>query len=881
MDRCRFLAASVLVAVLAIVLPDAAAGQYGTFDFNDGTAQGWWLDGAYDENGNGPFSSAFTFSWWDMVNYPNIPFNDPSGDGNGSVMLFTSGGHGINNPSGTWWIMQFHSPDLSGSSTWQGATGYSVELADAMSVGGTLYCNLYVKVYDYDQGHDRYFYNGTAQPMQHYQTQAWNYFSFDDWSAIPGFPTNYTVKEVFVNIWGLMTDLVEGAVFLDEVVPVSNPPVLSVTPTVLDFGTTLTNLDFYISNIGGGSLNWSVAESPDKPWITSVWPADGTNDATVTVTVDRTFLVGDSDSGTLSVTSNGGDQDVTVLIERESYVNVTAPQAGEDWPIGSTRHIQWTSSGTSGFVMIEISRDGGSIWTTVEGSTADDGDYVWTVTGPASNNCVIRVTDTDGSPSGTSGTFSISEQPYVTVTSPSTGDDWQIGTQQHIQWSSSGTSGSVAIEISRDGGGTWSTIESSTTDDGDHPWTVTGPPSTNCVVRVSDTDGDPSGTSGVFTISQESFVTVTSPQAGDDWPIGSNQDIQWSSSGTSGTVAIEISRDGGVTWETIESSTADDGDHTWTVTGPASADCAVKVSDTDGDPSGTSGTFTVSEQPYIMVTAPEAGTEWTIGETEQIQWTSSGTSGLVAIEISRDGGGTWSTIESSIGDEGDYPWIVTGPASPSCQIRVTDVDGTPSGMSGTFSISEAAYITVIAPPNGAEWQIGTANSILWASVGTSGTVEIALSRDAGATWATVEPSTSDDGDYVWTVTGPTSESCVVRIRDGDGSPEGLSGTFTIFSTAADDPVLPGRLALDLPGPNPSSGPVAVLCAIPEASNVALGVFDTQGRLHEWLHRGWLPAGRHLFHWDAGVEGRLSAPGRYVLRLETCGDVVSRAVTLVR
>ena len=222
--RTSTLPIACLVITLTVTLSArSGAASYSTFDFNDGTAQGWWLDGAYDENGNGPFSSFFTFSWWDMVTYPNIPFNDPAGDNNGSAMLFTSGGHGINNPAGTWWIMQLHSPDLSGSSTWQGATGYSVQLADAMSVWGTLYCNLYVRVYDHDQGTDRYFYNGTAQPMQHYQTQAWNYFSFDDWSAISGFPVNYTVKEVFVNIWGLMTGGIDGAVFLDEVVPVSNP----------------------------------------------------------------------------------------------------------------------------------------------------------------------------------------------------------------------------------------------------------------------------------------------------------------------------------------------------------------------------------------------------------------------------------------------------------------------------------------------------------------------------------------------------------------------------------------------------------------------------------------------------------------------------------
>jgi len=372
--------------------------QYGTFDFNDGSVQGWWFDGAYDEDGDGPFSNDFTFSWFDNVDYPTIPFNDPAGNNKGSLMMYTGGGHGINNPSATWWIMQFHSPDLSSSSTWQTATGFSVQIADAMSLGGTLYANLYIRVYDIDQSQDRYFYSGSAQPLQHYQTQSWNYLTFD-WSGIPGFPANYTVREIFVNIWGVMSDLIEGGVFLDQVEPLSNPPVLSVYPLVLDFGTTITDLDFNIINVGGGTLNWNVYETPDKPWIVSISPSNGSNNATIAVSVDRSFLSGESDSGTLWVSSNGGDAYISVLIEQEPYISVISPATDDNWQIGSEQHIQWMSSGTSGSVSIEISRNGGGSWSIIASSTSDDGDYSWIVTDPPSTECMIRITDTDGSPS--------------------------------------------------------------------------------------------------------------------------------------------------------------------------------------------------------------------------------------------------------------------------------------------------------------------------------------------------------------------------------------------------------------------------------------------------------------------------------------------------
>lgn len=95
-------------------------------------------------------------------------------------------------------------------------------------------------------------------------------------------------------------------------------PILDVSPTTLDFGATQPSLTFQISNTGDGSLTWNVAENPDKPWITSISPTSGTGNATVTVTVDRNQLTGTSDTGTLLVSSNAGNQNVAVTISRQA-----------------------------------------------------------------------------------------------------------------------------------------------------------------------------------------------------------------------------------------------------------------------------------------------------------------------------------------------------------------------------------------------------------------------------------------------------------------------------------------------------------------------------------------------------------------------------------
>ncbi|MBN1351134.1 hypothetical protein JXJ21_17065 [candidate division KSB1 bacterium] len=92
----------------------------------------------------------------------------------------------------------------------------------------------------------------------------------------------------------------------------SPTPLLAVDPATLDFGATLSSLNFQITNQGGGTLTWQVAENPDKSWMTSVSPSSGTNNATVTVNVNRSGLNPGAYSGNLSVTSNGGNQNITI-----------------------------------------------------------------------------------------------------------------------------------------------------------------------------------------------------------------------------------------------------------------------------------------------------------------------------------------------------------------------------------------------------------------------------------------------------------------------------------------------------------------------------------------------------------------------------------------
>jgi hypothetical protein len=71
-------------------------------------------------------------------------------------------------------------------------------------------------------------------------------------------------------------------------------------------------------------------------------------------------------------------------------VTVTSPNSGQVWPIDSIRRIEWTST-VAGNVQIELSRDGGTSWTTLFASLENDGAQNWTVTGPTTSRARIRL----------------------------------------------------------------------------------------------------------------------------------------------------------------------------------------------------------------------------------------------------------------------------------------------------------------------------------------------------------------------------------------------------------------------------------------------------------------------------------------------------------
>jgi hypothetical protein len=444
-------------------------------------------------------------------------------------------------------------------------------------------------------------------------------------------------------------------------------------------------------------------------------------------------------------------------------ITLTSPNGGENWAVGSTQSITWSSVGIAGNVNILISRSGGTSWTAILSNTPNDGTQTLILTGPATNLARVKVVSAS-SPT----VFDISNTNFnivqsLTVTSPNGGENWAVGSTQNITWSSVGVTGTVNILISRNGGTIWSTLVSNTPNDGSQPWKVTEPANAQSRIKIASVV-----TPTIFDTSNANFnivqsIAVTAPNDGENWIVGSTQNITWTSIGITGNVKILVSRNGGTAWTTIISNTPNDGTQTWTVSGHATVKARIKVVSVSSPSVFDTSNANFSIVQSITVISPNGGENWPFGSTQNITWSSVGITGHVNILISRNGGSIWTALISNTSNDGTHSWTVTGPTTTQARIKVVSVSS-PT----VFDISNANFgivqsITVTSPNGGESWAIGSGQNITWSSVGIAGNVNILISRNGGTSWATIISNTPNDGTQSWVVSGTATTRAKLKV----------------------------------------------------------------------------------------------------------------------
>lgn len=163
---------------------------------------------------------------------------------------------------------------------------------------------------------------------------------------------------------------------------------------------------------------------------------------------------------------------------------------------------------------------------------------------------------------------------------------WAVGSTQIITWMSLDILSNIKLEISRDNGIIWELLISDITDNGSYSWVVTGPTTTQAIIRISGLEYTNLDDDSVIDFSNITYTNeipfeianVDTPSILESYIIGSTHTITWTPLDVLSDVKIELSRDGGSTWEIIDSNTSNNGVYYWFVSGDVTDEALIKIS---------------------------------------------------------------------------------------------------------------------------------------------------------------------------------------------------------------------------------------------------------------------------------------------------------------
>ena len=217
-----------------------------------------------------------------------------------------------------------------------------------------------------------------------------------------------------------------------------------------------------------------------------------------------------------------------------------------------------------------------------------------------------------------------------------------------------------------------------------------------------------------------------------------------------------------------------------------------------------------------------------------------------------------------------------------------------SGRLNVYRSLDAALppdVTVIQPNGGEVLYIGQQYDVTWDAsdnVGIDSSI-VDYSVDSGVNWTRLASLAGNPGVFTWTVTGPPSDQCRMRVTcydhegmagddmsDDDFCPpykRSVSGALDVVNATA----VPTHYALMQNAPNPFNAGTQIPYALKDGGQVRLEVYNLLGQRVATLVDGYQAAGYHVATWDANTV----ASGVYLYRLQTNTYTATKKMVLMK
>lgn len=467
---------------------------------------------------------------------------------------------------------------------------------------------------------------------------------------------------------------------------------------------------------------------------------------------------------------------IVLGLSASAQVTVVSPNGGETWIDGNASLISWTNTGQEDWFLIEFSADNGITWWALEYAIGYTGTNEIYYSGmlEATTEAKIRISNyyypqiSDES-----------DQPFTVVLPafyiyyPMQGDVYYQGEEIFVQWNTENAN-PVNVDLSTDNGVTWSQVGTSVTS---YYFTFFAPDviSDQCMVKLSDAiDPTISTTGNVFSIVTPPTVTVTSPNGNEVWEYGQYYTISWTGENLDYYVSIELSIDGGNTWQQQWWGETTSTGGSVQVNAPMipTQNARVRVSDYyySEASDASDADFTINAPAYLIYT-PYPGSAFYTGDEILVQWTSYLPTGTT-IELSTDNGNNFQTLLSEVPAYQQYAYV-DAPLQPSdnCIIRLS-VTGNPElyGISETFRVVSMPSLAITYPAGGDILDNDSTYFIKWDLTGEllySTYLYLDYSFDNGTTWNNIgwlwDVASVDSLE--WRTPVQTSDQCLIRMTD--------------------------------------------------------------------------------------------------------------------
>jgi hypothetical protein len=314
-------------------------------------------------------------------------------------------------------------------------------------------------------------------------------------------------------------------------------------------------------------------------------------------------------------------------------------------------------------------------------------------------------------------------------------------------------------------------------------------------------------------------------------------------------------------------------------------------------PGGADGT-----PPSATLLTPNGGETLASGNVYTITWNASDAFGVtdVTLQLSVNGGSSYSTIASGEPNDGWFNWAV--PAMTPTNTALMKVVARDAALNSTEDVSNAVFtigpppsappaMTVLAPNGGEILDAQSSSTITWNATDDVAVTRVDLhySTDGGGSFAPVAIGIPNSGSYLWSIPETPTTLALVRATAHDANFQSASDqSDAVFEITMAESGLPGSNAppketfLGASVPEPFRLTTRVRYGIPSAQAIELGVFSVEGRMIRSLARGQTPAGTYEKTWDGRDDaGERVTSGLYFLRLTTPDRTLTKRVTLLR